>query len=147
MHKKNRGFTLVELMVTIAVLAILSGLAAPSMIKMIRENQVRVEVLDFINLVSQTRSEAIFRQTTRILALDPTVTTRYILWEAKNKVSRVGTTPTSLSFNFMGNLISDKNQCFEFQSSGDSNIKAFVVVRTNGSTLYDQSLTSCPTTS
>ena len=147
MNKKNRGFTLIELMVTIAVLAILAVIATPSMIKTVRKSQVRTETLDFINLVAETRSEAIFQQNTRILALDSTITPKYLLWEAKNKVSRVGTTPTSLSFNFMGNLISDKNQCFEFQSSNDSSIKAFVVVRINGSTLYDQSLTSCPTTS
>lgn len=38
--KKNKGFTLIELMVTIAVLAIVAMMAAPSFIKLVRNGFV-----------------------------------------------------------------------------------------------------------
>jgi len=54
-----RGFTLIELMVTIALAAILMSVAAPSMTKMIGANRVQTEVSSFVNDLQFARSEAI----------------------------------------------------------------------------------------
>lgn len=71
----QEGFTLVELMVTIAVMAIIALMAAPSFTKTIRKNELIVDTSNFVNLLTETRSEAVFKQTNRVLALDSSVTT------------------------------------------------------------------------
>lgn len=56
---KNAGFTLVELMITVAVLTTVVGLAAPSFNETIRNHQVRSTANDFYTLIRYARSEAI----------------------------------------------------------------------------------------
>jgi type IV fimbrial biogenesis protein FimT len=55
----SRGFTLVELMITIAVLAIGSALAYPSFTGVIRNNRVATSTNSFIAAFNLARSEAI----------------------------------------------------------------------------------------
>jgi prepilin-type N-terminal cleavage/methylation domain-containing protein len=60
----HKGFTLVELMVTLAVLAILIAIAAPSMEQMIRQNRLDADVQKIQTAFSFARSEAIKRSAT-----------------------------------------------------------------------------------
>ena len=57
--QENKGFTLIELMVTIGVLAIVAGMAAPSMTHILRKQRLMTDAQDFINLAVQLRSEAV----------------------------------------------------------------------------------------
>ncbi|WP_303638583.1 MULTISPECIES: GspH/FimT family pseudopilin [Stenotrophomonas] len=57
--RRSNGFTLVELMVTIAVVAILSTLAYPSFQSTIRSNRVTTINNEIIGLVNLARSEAV----------------------------------------------------------------------------------------
>lgn len=65
MHQKsihlNRGFTLIELMVTIAVLAIILGFAIPSFTDQIRNNRSLAYGEEFVTALNFARSEAIKR--------------------------------------------------------------------------------------
>jgi type IV fimbrial biogenesis protein FimT len=54
-----RGFTLIELMVTLAVAGLLMRVAAPSMTRMINANRVQTEASGFMNDLQFARSEAI----------------------------------------------------------------------------------------
>jgi len=56
-----RGFTLIELMVSIAVLAILLGIAAPSFRSMTASSDLRGVSNELITTLAQARSEAIKR--------------------------------------------------------------------------------------
>ena len=57
--KKNKGFTLIELMVTIAVLAIVAMIAAPNMSKAIAKRQIERTTTDFEKALTQARSDAV----------------------------------------------------------------------------------------
>ncbi len=54
----QRGFTLVELMVTVAVVAILAAIAFPSFESTMRSNRVATTTNELISSISLTRSEA-----------------------------------------------------------------------------------------
>lgn len=56
---RNRGFTLIELMVTVAVLAILLTIALPSFKGVIQSNRVATSTNELIATLSLARSEAI----------------------------------------------------------------------------------------
>lgn len=58
---KVKGFTLIELMIAIVVLAILIAIAAPSFTKQIQRNQMRSAMADFITAVAYARSQAVTR--------------------------------------------------------------------------------------
>jgi type IV fimbrial biogenesis protein FimT len=59
--RENRGFTLVELMVALAVLAILVSLAVPSMRDMILRNRVATTTNVLVSATALARSEAVMR--------------------------------------------------------------------------------------
>jgi len=62
MHMKTmRGFTLVELMVTVAVAAILLTLAVPNVRTMVQNNRITAQVNDFATAATLARSEAVRR--------------------------------------------------------------------------------------
>jgi type IV fimbrial biogenesis protein FimT len=61
MNRSQRGFTLIELMVTILLLAILLGFAVPSFRSLIQNNRLTTHANDFITSMNYARSEAVKR--------------------------------------------------------------------------------------
>ncbi|MFC5697934.1 GspH/FimT family pseudopilin [Pseudomonas sp. GCM10022186] len=64
----QQGFTLVELMVAIAVLAVLVGLAMPSFQRFTAEQRVKAATSDLAASLNYARSEAIMRKATVTVA-------------------------------------------------------------------------------
>jgi type IV fimbrial biogenesis protein FimT len=56
-----RGFTLFELLITIAIAAILMVVAAPSMVKIFKSNRVQSEASSFVSDLMLARAEAVKR--------------------------------------------------------------------------------------
>ena len=53
MVKKNKGFTLVELLATIVILGILAAVSMPTVLNLLSDNTKKVYVNDAIKLISQ----------------------------------------------------------------------------------------------
>lgn len=60
--KRNFGFTLLELMATIAVLGVVVGIAIPSFSQMITKNRIETTAYEVLNTVQAARSEAVKRK-------------------------------------------------------------------------------------
>jgi len=66
-QRLSTGFTLVELMVTVAVLAILSAIAAPSFSNLINSNRLTASANEVVAALQTARMEAIRRNSSVVL--------------------------------------------------------------------------------
>lgn len=72
MQRKEQGFTLIELMITIAVLAIITTMAAPSMGNLLEKQRFQKKERELLSILTQTKSQAILKRTNVTLALNST---------------------------------------------------------------------------
>lgn len=70
----KRGFTLIELIVTLTIAAILMTVAAPSFSKFLASNRLATQINDLVTDINYARSEAIKRSTTTGLCVSPSGT-------------------------------------------------------------------------
>ncbi len=73
--KKTKGFTLVELMITLIVLGILLGLAIPSFINLYNRNKLTTSANKIVAMVNAARISAIKQNSTVSLCQDVSVAT------------------------------------------------------------------------
>jgi len=139
-----RGFTIIELMVVVAIAAILAAIAVPSMQDMIVSARVRGASSDFYSALVQARSEAIKRRTT--VTIEPASTYWNAGWRVKigtNTFATIEALPstiavlpassaTAISYAMNGR-VSAGGQTVVFYVPGASTVKArCVTIDTNG---------------
>lgn len=73
----SRGFTLVELMVTLAVLAIVATIAVPSFTRFMRTNETQAQADELVQLIRYARSQAVS------LRLNQKVTVSGDVWQVE----------------------------------------------------------------
>lgn len=98
---RSRGFTMVELMIALAIGAILMSLGAPAVIDTVRDNRAATQVNELVGAMSYARGEAVTRGVTvSIRPLNTTPSGTSYLWESgwsvftdlnSNGVADVGT--------------------------------------------------------
>lgn len=122
MPKRCRGFTLVELLVTITLVGILAAIAIPSFSSAIQNTKADTEVSDFQRFLNYARQQAINSGTvvrvapavaggawnTQLYAYDPTVSPikalRVLSAMDTTSVLTVSGNPTAIDFNNLGGL-------------------------------------------
>ena len=73
MQNKHKGFTLIELMVTIAIMAIIAMMAAPSFGDMLQRQNLNKSTQDLIGVMTEARAQSVLTKSdvTVNFALDP----------------------------------------------------------------------------
>lgn len=112
--KKINGFTLVELLVSLAVLAVLSTMTAPLFVTMLKKQNMNNSVQELKVLFSEARGKAVLerRDITVKLNSNSINTVSELNWHPSGKaVLKAGTSPSSIVFLMNGtiNSVSDLN--------------------------------------
>jgi type IV fimbrial biogenesis protein FimT len=123
------GFTLVELMIAIVVLAILAGLSMPSFVQMLRNSEIRAASESIRNGIQRARAEAVTRNAkvkfvlvqpstswtvdyeTKLNAADPVLDSRSGSEGSKNVTVTAwasdSTPATTITFNNVGQVVAN----------------------------------------
>ncbi len=91
----NQGFSLIELVVTVAIILLVSAIAVPMTVSAVKSFKLNAAAVTAANAISATRYQAIMNGYPFQLVLDPTTMT----YQAKNKV------PPAVIFSNTGNQI------------------------------------------
>lgn len=144
------GFTLIELMIVVVLLAIFSTIAIPSFTAMIHKNRVLGAANELYDLLQYSRSEAVTRQTTILLKADGASTSG---WNGDVTVTLPATTTTlrdigsqgiqtgvtitatvgSITFTPTGTSKASTSACFKVTYTNDASIATqYVAVQGSG---------------
>ena len=105
--KPQSGFTLIELMVTLTVAAILMALAAPTFSDLLEKSRLRGATDDIVNLLNTSRSSAV--KLARQINVSVSGTTSWCagaIGEPGPASIGAAATPATTSFNAVGTLMS-----------------------------------------
>ena len=122
---KNQGFTLIELMVTIAVMAIIAMMAAPSFGNLIQKQNLNRSTQELLGQLNNARSKAVLERREVKLQLNSIVadTPTQLNWAPQDKTILKSGSPTEITFLLSGGV---KN------FAADINGKPFILCNKSG---------------
>jgi len=119
----NKGFTLVELIITLAIASILMSLAMPSFVSTIKNNSMTTQANQFIVALNLARSEAIKRRANiDVVATNPSASNE---WAGGWTVAVNGGATIKVFSAFESGSTLDSvgnSDTFQYQPSGRANI-------------------------
>jgi type IV fimbrial biogenesis protein FimT len=136
------GFTLIELIVTVTILAVMVGLGAPSFSNLIATNRAKAAATDVYVALANTRSEAVTRNAS--VTLSPNAAGWQAGWQILDASSNVlethgavlGVTiaggPTNVVYQSSGRPQGGAASSFLITSTGYSSIQRCVLVASSG---------------
>jgi prepilin-type N-terminal cleavage/methylation domain-containing protein len=125
MQKKEQGFTLIELMITIAILAIIATMAAPSFGNLIQKQNLNRSTQELIGQLNNARSKAVLERrdvTVQLNSLAADAPTQ-LNWASQDKTILKSGSPTEITFLLSGGV---KN------FAADINGKPFIICNESG---------------
>ena len=138
LRNNSSGFTLIELMVTIAVLAIIVGIAAPSISTQLANQRVKSTTATLANALKEAKNESLIRRQEVEASYDNTSKT------IKLKVNASGGTKdeiTSYQYDAKSTINSIKNKV-EFKPNKTADVVTFTICDTNNTAAPRQVLVS-----
>lgn len=104
--QKNKGFTLIELMVTIAVLGIIATIAALSFSNLLEKQNLNRSTQELIGQLNSARSKAVLERrevTVRLNSLDADTPNR-LNWSPRGQAVLKTGSPTTITFQLSGGI-------------------------------------------
>ncbi|NNH27652.1 pilus assembly FimT family protein [Acinetobacter terrestris] len=125
MQRKKQGFTLIELMITIAILAIIATMAAPSFGNLIQKQNLNRSTQELIGQLNNARSKAVLERRDVTVQLNSLAadTPTQLNWASQDKTILKSGSPTKITFLLSGGV---KN------FAADINGKPFIICNESG---------------
>ena len=103
---KNRGFTLIELMVTIAILAIIAMLAVPTFGDLVEKQDLNKSTQNLVGQLNSARSRAVLERRNVIVELNSSLpdTSSILYWNPTGAAVLKSGSPTSVEFLLSGGV-------------------------------------------
>lgn len=120
---KNKGFTLVELIVTLLVLSIVSAMAVPSLISMFRSQNLNKSTQELRTIFTEARGKAVIerRDIEVVLNSSNQNTDTQLNWAPTGKAYLKSGSPTVVKFKLNGTIEVGTDLNFEICDSEDEN--------------------------
>lgn len=151
----SQGFSLIELMVVVALLGILAAIAAPSLRDMMVQNRLSNSSNELIATLQFARAEAIKRNQTIRFTFNSQTQTWQVL-DSTSKLLRTGQLPntiqlsstlnnSTLSFGPTGlNDVSDSKNSLTLNSTSGSEAWRKIIIGLSGRTIICEPNKECP---
>ncbi|MGC9456382.1 MAG: GspH/FimT family pseudopilin [Halothiobacillaceae bacterium] len=159
--KHRQGFSLIELMITISLLAVILGLAVPSFNFLIQSNRATTLANDLMTAITFTRSEAIRRgEAVRLCPSDDgakcggswtdgwitkadSETAPSRVWDAPRSGTVINVTSTvPIEFGPLGNLETSEVSFEAYQEGCSGNHQRIITIEANGASSVTKA--ACP---
>lgn len=133
MHK-SRGFTLIELMVTIAVMAIIAMMAAPSFNNMLIKQNMNKSARDLMAVFSEAKAKAVLerRIVTVKLKTKCAPEDQPDCWQPSDKAVLKNTALNTVEFKSNGLINSAADMTFEICNQASGNLSKKITITKMG---------------
>lgn len=142
---KNRGFTLIELMVTLAIIVIIVMMSAPSFSAILKNQQLNSNTRSLIATLSKARNHAITsRVTTKVHFSSGTDTDTEYYWQATAQNSLTAPSSiTEIQFNKDGTVVPSISADTDFIICNSATGKSKGFALSKMGTIYPKSDGTC----